>query len=109
MSDKNESAPSRAPHPTPGITPEVTDKLMTDDILDTAGVPKNLPQREPPPQSVLGIIPQPEPTLPGVEYRTLQSPPPVDENQAKQGKKKSGPADPFAWLANRGKSASNEK
>lgn len=110
MPENNDSTPSGTFHPTPGITPERTDKLMTDDALDSAGIAGNLPQREPPPQSVLASIPHPEPTLPGVEYRTLQAaPPPQDETQANRGKKKRSADDPFAWLAKRGKSDSNEK
>ncbi|MFN8499422.1 MAG: hypothetical protein U0641_16350 [Anaerolineae bacterium] len=109
MPENKGSTSTSAFHPTPGVTPEQTDKLMTDDILDTAGVAKNLPQREPPPQSVLANIPQPEATLPGVEYRTLQAAPPQAEDQPNRGKKKGGADDPFAWLAKRGKSDSNEK
>ncbi|MFN8481679.1 MAG: hypothetical protein U0768_01310 [Anaerolineae bacterium] len=108
MPENNDSAQSGAIHPTPGMTPEITDKLMNDDILDSAGVPKNLPQREPPPQSVLANIPQAEPPLPGVEYRTLQSPPELASEPAKS-KKKGGADAPFAWLAKRGKPASTGK
>ncbi len=105
MADANSSTQRRGMQPTPGQTPEIADKLMTPDILDEAGVPRNLPDREPPPGNVLGNIPQPEPTLPGVEYRTLQaSSPPQEENDPKRGKKKRREGDPFAWLANRGKS-----
>ena len=93
----------RAPlRPAPGETPEIPDKLMTPEILDAAGVPRNLPDREPPPGDVLGNVAQPEPTLPGVEYRTLQAaPPPQEENDPKRGKKKRPVDDPFAWLAKR--------
>ena len=103
MADDNASI-QRAPlRPAPGETPEIPDKLMTPEILDAAGVPRHLPDREPPPGSVLGNVPQPEATLPGVEYRTLQaSPPPQEENDPKRGKKKTPVDDPFAWLAKRG-------
>ena len=80
-------------------------KPISDDMLYAAGMPRDIPDKEPvpPPPPV-----QPkdfDPTLPGIEYRAMAdaSAPTSDQRQAGAGPAASQGNDqsPFAWLARR--------
>ncbi len=80
-------------------------KPISDDALYAAGMPHDLPEKEPVPPPPPVLPPDLDPTLPGIEYRAMSNVPPAEPTPSEpaDGSVQGGVDDqsPFAWLARR--------
>lgn len=81
-------------------------KPISDEALYAAGMPRDLPEKEPVPPPPPVQPPDLDPTLPGIEYRAMSnvySAAPTDQSQPLpgQGENEGDEPSPFAWLARR--------
>ena len=74
-------------------------KPISDETLYAAGMPRDIPDKEPVPPPPPVQPPDLDPTLPGIEYRAMPNVPLTPPPGAAEGADEE--PSPFAWLARR--------